>query len=108
MQSWGIPLVEVAAMAAHLPSDSAAMRSVDPDHSWTLQAHLLALVADNTTRLLWTKTKAAQDHPSRWPDQIRRPGVDPDEGKEVRTFGSGPVPLDELDAFLKGGDQIVD
>lgn len=101
MAGWGIPLCDVAAMAVNLPPESATMRAVNPDHHWTLDAHLLARVVDNTTALVWMKTKDAQDHPNNWPEPIRRPGVDPDEGKEIKHYGADPVPLAELDEFLR-------
>lgn len=100
LMPWGMPLRDVAALAANLPTDSATARAMDPDHLWTLEAHLLATIADGIGWLAWSKSKGAEDNPSRPPAQIPRPGVDPDAGKEVKTFGSAPVPLADLDAFF--------
>lgn len=108
MRYYGIPLSrarehvqlwELAAMAKHLPRDSATQLAVDPESSaWGLNEQLLALVADYLAWLQWAKTEDGSKNRNR-PRPIPRPGVE-DESREVRTFGSDPVALDALDEFL--------
>lgn len=80
------------------PRDSAIARAVEPELAeWGLPEQLLALVADYLAWMQWAKTEDGAKG-RRMPSQIPRPGVEPDA--ETRTFGSDPVALDELDAFL--------
>lgn len=80
------------------PQDSAIARSVDPELSqWDLTSHLLAMVGDYLAWIAWSKTTDGEKG-RRKPKPIPRPGVEPDE--DTRTFGSDPVPIDELEDFL--------
>lgn len=88
------------------PPQSATGRSVDPEASqWGLTEQLLALVADYQAWLMWAKTEDGAKNRNR-PKPIQRPGVEPDEDRQ--TFGSDPVPLDELDEFLGWASRRVE
>lgn len=74
-------MLDVAAMAAHLPADSATARAIrppEPDDVWTLENQLLAAVADLTGGLLAiSKAQFAGKRRVDMPDPIPRPGVTP-------------------------------
>lgn len=97
----GVPLIDIAAMAANLPPDSATIRALNPpdvDDVWDLQAQLMARVADELAVISYIQSRKAGGKPSK-PKPIRRPGVRPE--KETSTFGGeGALPIDELDAWL--------
>lgn len=89
---------DLAVIVRQAPQDSAIARSVDPEQSaWKLSDHLLALVGDYLAWIAWSKTSDGEKNRNQ-PKPIPRPGVEPDE--DSRTFGSDPVPLDELEDFL--------
>ena len=72
---------------------------------WGLSEHLLALVGDYLAQSVWLNSADAEKGRNR-PQPIPRPGVGPDEDK--RTFGSDPVPIDELEAFLGWAQQRIE
>jgi len=91
-------LREVAAWAVHLPEDSATFRAVYPDRGpWGLSEQLLAEAVDTLHWLQWAKTVDGSKNRNH-PRPIPRPGVEPE--REKKTYGTQPVPLDELRAFL--------
>lgn len=97
---------DMAVIVRQSSQDSAIARSVDPEQSaWTLSDQLLALVGDYLAWIAWSKTADGEKGRNR-PKPIPRPGVEPDE--DVRTFGSDPVALDELDAFLGWAKERVE
>lgn len=84
-----------------LPRETALHRAVygEQDSAWTLEAHLLALIADAAQWLIWSKTRDGEKGRNR-PKRIPRPGVADDQ--ESRTLGGGALPADELEAWLDG------
>jgi hypothetical protein len=77
---------DIAAMAVHLPPDSAVARAIrppEPDDIWTLDAQLAALAVDTLGDLL-ALARATFEGKRRvsFPDPIPRPGVGPKEGTE--------------------------
>lgn len=83
-----------------LPRDTALYRAVyGEDAEWTLEAHLLALVADAGNWLVWSKTRDGEKGRNR-PGRVPRPGVASDT--ESRSMGSGALPAEELEAWLDG------
>lgn len=75
--------------------DSAMAFAVAPnDAPWDdISAHLLAEIVDVQHMLLWAKTKDGQKGRHR-PQPVPRPGRRPER------FGSKPLPLDEMKAWL--------
>jgi len=65
---------------------------------WGLTEQLLALVGDYMATSVWMNSVDGEKGRNR-PKPIPRPGIEPDETEE-RTFGSDPVPIQELDEFL--------
>lgn len=89
---------DMAVIVRQSPQDSSIARSVDPEASqWGLTDQLLALVGDYLAWIAWSKTADGEKNRNK-PKPIPRPGVEPDT--DSRTFGSDPVPLDELEDFL--------
>lgn len=87
------------------PQDSAVSRAANPDASpWSLTNQLLALVGDYMAWQVWMGSKDGEKGRNK-PKPIPRPGVEPDTEKEK--FGSDPVALDELDAFLGWAESRV-
>ena len=81
------------------PRESAIAKAVDPERAeWSLTDHLLAMIADANTWLVWSKSKDGQKNRNR-PKPIPRPGLE-DDSSDVQRFGSDPVPIDQLDDFL--------
>ena len=100
--TWG----DMAVIIRQAPQDSAIARSVEPEAStWGLSEQLLALIGDYLAWQVWAQSKDGEKGRNR-PKPIPRPGVEPDE--DVRTFGSDPVALDELDAFLGWAKERVE
>jgi len=105
----GVPMCDIAAMAAHLPPDSAVARAVrppSPDDVWTLDAQLAAAAVDTLGGLL--AVARAQFEGRRrvsFPDPIQRPGIGPRDGVERLagdTFAS-PAAWDAWYAQQPGG-----
>lgn len=97
----GVPLLEVAAMAAHLPDESATIRARRPDDTWELSEQLLAAAVDRLSILIWQKTADGMKGRN-FPAPILRPGVEPDDG--ATTYGKdSAVPLDEMTEWLGWG-----
>lgn len=75
----GISVWDIAAMAAHLPADSAVMRALRPprpDDVWTLIAQLLAEATDRLGRIEAIQLATATGKKRiEMPEQIERPGV---------------------------------
>ena len=91
---------EVAACARWLPAEAAvwrAMRPAEPDDDWTLEAQLLALIADRLGVLIYVEAKRAGGKPQK-PKQIPRPGLKPDQ--DITQMGADPLPLEEMDEWL--------
>lgn len=90
-----------------LPRDSALFRAIhgDDEAAWTVQAHLLAIVADAANWLVWSKTRDGEKGRNR-PERIPRPGLAADQ--ETRSLGSGALPADELEAWLDGDFRPLD
>lgn len=84
-----------------LPRDTALYRAVygDDDSAWTLEAHLLAAVADAANWLVWSKTRDGEKGRNR-PARIPRPGLEPET--DTRSLGGGALPVAELEAWLEG------
>lgn len=57
-----------------------AIRPPEPDDVWTLEAHLLALLADRLGQLLWVQQRRSGLKPPR-PKPLERPGVRPEVEK---------------------------
>lgn len=97
----GVPLPDVAAMAAHLPPDCAVRRALNPptaDELWTLEAQLLALVFDQLAVISYVQQRQAGGKPSK-PKPLPRPGVAPDRDRTT-VGGDGALPRDEMAAWL--------
>lgn len=76
------------------PAESALYRAMNPsDHQWSLTNLLLAEVADGTAVGNWQRGSGKRKD---YPKPIPRPGVKPD----VTKYGSGPLPLGEMRAWL--------
>ena len=78
----GVPLLDVAAMAAHLPEGCATHRAIvppSPDSVWTVENQLLAELVDRVGRLFAVQQAVATGKRGRivFPDPIPRPGVTP-------------------------------
>lgn len=92
-------LLRVAACAAWLPKDAAVWRATSPDDGWSLEAHLLAVVADRVAALHHLTLRA---HGGRGPAPapIPRPGaatgVDPDTD---RVAGEAFASISDIDAW---------
>lgn len=85
---------ELYAVIRHLPRTSAFYRVTHPDdHEWTLDALLLAEVADALKVANWQRGEGKRHE---FPKPIPRPGVEPD----TTTYGKGAIPIDEMAAWL--------
>lgn len=93
----GIPLREVAAMAVHLPPDSATGRAVVPPDAWGITEYLLAAAVDALHNANWQRGggKGARPQP------VERPGVT-DEATETQRVGAsdGFESIEEMDAWF--------
>ena len=81
----GVPAVDVAAMAAHLPRESATMRAALPPseaEAWDVYAHLLATAVDLLAGANWQRTgrRAGKPKPIKRP---KPPKVGQDAGHET-------------------------
>lgn len=71
-------------LVQNLPPDSAVVRAIRKTH-WTDQEYLLAHIVDHLSFYRYEFAKANGASP-RQPEPTRRPGDDPDQGRElVRT-----------------------
>lgn len=87
----------------HSPRSSAVVQSQDPESAnWSLDALLLAEVADSLKWLQWAKTKDGQRNRNP-PKPIPRPGVQTDEPKRIT---GTPEDVDDIVAWL--GDDFAD
>ncbi|WP_051432586.1 hypothetical protein [Promicromonospora kroppenstedtii] len=87
---------ELYAVIRHLPRTSAFYRATHPDdHEWSLDALLLAEVADALRVANWQRGGGRRHE---YPKPIPRPGVEP----ESTTYGKGAVSIDEMEAWLAG------
>lgn len=90
---------DLHALLTAAPPGSAVHHAVT--EGWSLEAHLMATVADAANTLLWTKTKDAQRKPPRnRPDRIQRPGVDK-RGKQSTPGGKQAVVMNMADFVRK-------
>lgn len=69
----GATLHEVAAMAAHLPPDSAVRRAMNPHHEWTLARQLQVAQINDARRLAWLYVSAHSKRRPPEPTFIRFP-----------------------------------
>lgn len=74
------------------------------ENRWGLTEHLLAHVFDALQTQVWMKTKDGQKGRNP-PKPFPRPGV---EDKNSKSYGSGALPIEELDAFLAGEFRDLD
>lgn len=83
------------------PPTSAVARAVDAQQSaWGIGEHLAALTLDELRVANWQRANGKKQD---YPKPVERPGVvNPD--REVTTFGSEPVSIQEMNDFL-GWDQ---
>lgn len=91
---------EVAACVRWMPDEAAvwrAARPAEPDDVWTLEAQLLALIADRLGVLIYVEAKRAGGKPQK-PKSIPRPGLKPDQ--DITQMGADPLPLDEMAEWL--------
>lgn len=88
--SWGDLLVIVE----QAPQDSAVFRSFYPDEAmWGLREQLLAAAVDALNVANWQRGSGKRKD---YPKPIPRPGVEPTS----KTYGSKPVPIDEMAEWL--------
>jgi hypothetical protein len=83
---------ELRVFLRFLPPDSATARAIDPDSAWTLDRHLQAAIADNTSFLsalmLYVNADPKRRGLFKPPDPIVRPGIAPRREKSnVIKFG---------------------
>lgn len=74
----GVPLADVAAMAAHLPRDSATMLAVvprQPAEAWDANTHLLAYLGDLLAGANWQRGGGKGSRPK----PLKRPKIGPAE-----------------------------
>ena len=93
-------------LARHLDSKSALHIAMfgHEESEWSLEAHLLALIVDNTAKNVWMKTEDAQRKPPKnRPKPVPRPGV---EDNSTKTITGDVLPADEMLDWL-GGDYVV-
>lgn len=67
--------------------------------TWSLNEYLLADVVDTLRWLQWAKTEDGSRGRNR-PRPVPRPGIEESPATVRTRFGSEPVPIAELDAFL--------
>ncbi len=91
--SAGFTLRDLWVIVQQSPASSALARSSDVDAGWTLEAMLLAEVADVARDDWWaTHNGREQDRPK----PIERPGRRPD----TTVYGSGALPIEEMASWL--------
>lgn len=95
----GTPMSDVAAMAAHLPPDSATMRAIDPDHMWSPEAQLCAAAVDEIREMQWLLLKRWGQKAVKRPDPIPRPGVQPNQDVDVVGANAGFDSWDDMAAW---------
>lgn len=84
---------DLLAVARQAPPGSALVRAQNPDPEWGLAEHLLAAAVDSLNVANWQRSgQTARDYPK----PVPRPGVEPDS----KTYGSDPLPLDEMAEWL--------
>lgn len=101
MRDWGIPLTEVAAMAMHLPPDSATRRALDPHWQRTMELDMLREVEHDIRILLWQNANSGKRVTSALPQPIPLPW-DP---KPRGTIEVDRMTTDEADKWL-GWDKL--
>ena len=89
-------------MICHLPEESATMRALTPDWRWSLEAHLLAALIDETRVGWWVYERTTNARSRRKaPKPIERPGVEQAADADSKTWGKGSaIPLDEMREWL--------
>lgn len=63
-----------ADLAANLPQQAQAWRRLDPRLAWDTTQRLLALIADDTDFIAWTRSAASQQQGAAWHSPLARPG----------------------------------
>lgn len=93
----GIPLREVAAMAAYLPPESATARAVNPPTGWGIAEYLLAAAVDALHNANWQRGGGRGPRPT----PVERPGVT-DQATETQRIGAseGFDSIEEMDAWF--------
>lgn len=79
MREWGIPLGEVAAMAAYLPPEAACRRVMDEHWQRTPEIDLLRSVEHSLRVLAWQNTEAARKG-NGYPEAVQLPWDPEPEG----------------------------
>lgn len=92
----GVPFWEVAAMAAHLPPESATMRALSPPQSWGIPEYLLAAAVDALHAANWQRGGGKGKRPK----PIPRPGLEPEADTQTLGGKGSALPLDEMAAWL--------
>jgi hypothetical protein len=101
MREWGIPLHEVADMAAHLPPDSAVRRHLDEHWQRSGEIDLLRDIEHDLRVATWVLLKQGGQKNVQYPDPIGLPWDPPAEG----TVQGDRMTFEEADAFL-GWDKL--
>lgn len=93
----GLPLREVAAMATHLPPDSATARAINPPTGWGITEYLLAAAVDALHAANWQRGGGRGPRPT----PVERPGVT-DQSTETQRIGAseGFDSIEEMDAWF--------
>lgn len=95
-------LQHAAILAQQLPEDSRILRAWNPD-VWPLDRQLLAVIANNTNWLVWSKTKDGQkgrNRPKPIQPSSREKQEQQDAGREKRITGIS-LPVDDYLSELK-------
>lgn len=94
---YSIRIMRAADLAANLPREALIWSVFDERNAWTTNTYLLALIADNTSFLAWSKTKDATRKGAKFKSQIPRPGSkNSKQNSDVKA-----VDVDTLAEFLK-------
>ena len=89
---------DLLAIIRWLPTDSALLRSMNPDADrWKLSQYLLADMTESLRWLMWSKTSDGQQGRNR-PQPITRPGMKPDRER----LGTATA-IDQMNTFLEWG-----
>lgn len=94
---YSIRIMRAADLAANLPHEALIWSVFDERNAWTTNTYLLALIADNTSFLAWSKTKDATRKGAKFKSQIPRPG----SKRSKQNSDVKAVDVDTLAEFLK-------
>lgn len=93
----GVHLLDVAALADHLPPDCAIARALNPEHEWDDLGNAVAVATVNELRLLRADIASFAGKKSK-PQLIERPGAE---------SSTGPAKVDQIGAS-DGFDSLAD